>query len=262
MNVYIRELRAGLKAFLIWSVSILFFVAICIFMFPEMKTSMDSVSDLFASMGAFSAAFGMDRLSMGSLIGFYSVECGTILSLGSALFASMAGSAIVGKEEKERTAEFLFAHPLRREGVLVSKYLVLQTEILVLHILGLLFTVLSVAAIGEAVPWKDLALLHTSYYIMTAAVGSVCFALSTTRAFSGIGAGMGLVLVLYFMNIAANISEKAKALKYLTPFSFTEGADIVLEGALDWGIIALWLAISLVSVAAGIVYYSRRDLRS
>ena len=126
MNVFYREIKSGLKAFFIWTVSILSFVAICVLMFPEMKSSMDSVSDLFSSMGAFSSAFGMDRLGMGSLIGFYSVECGTILGLGAALFASMAGSAIVGKEEKDRTAEFLFSHPISREKVLISKFAALQ----------------------------------------------------------------------------------------------------------------------------------------
>ena len=128
--------------------------------------------------------------------------------------------------------------------------------------MGLLCTLLSILVIGEAIPWKNLMLLHTSYYVMTVCVGSVCFALSTTKSLSGIGAGMGLVLVMYFMNITANISDKAKALAYLTPFSFTNGADIVLDGALDWPLMVLWLAISLVSVVAGILYYSRRDLRS
>ncbi|MGN1163514.1 MAG: ABC transporter permease subunit [Candidatus Ornithospirochaeta sp.] len=262
MKVLIRELKAGRKSFAIWTLSILGFVAICVFMFPEMKTSMDTVSAVFSSMGAFSSAFGMDRLGMGSLIGFYSVECGTILGLGSALFAAMAGSAIVGKEEKERTAEFLFSHPVSRESVLLSKYLALQIEILVLHILGLLCTVLSIIAVGEEVPWSDLILLHTSYYIMTMCIGSVCFALSATKSLSGIGAGMGLVLVMYFMNLTANISDKTGALKYLTPFSFTNGADIVLDGALDWGLIMLWIMISFAAVVTGIVYYTRRDLRS
>ena len=82
MNVYKRELKSGIKSILIWTISVSAFIAICVFMFPEMKGKMDSVSDIFASMGAFSSAFGMDRLGMGTLLGFYSVECGTIMALG------------------------------------------------------------------------------------------------------------------------------------------------------------------------------------
>ena len=53
MNVYKRELKSGIKSFLIWTISIAVFIAICRGMFPEMKGKMDSVSDIFASMGAF-----------------------------------------------------------------------------------------------------------------------------------------------------------------------------------------------------------------
>ena len=136
MNVYKRELKSGIKSFLIWTISIAAFIAICIGMFPEMKGKMDSVSDIFASMGAFSSAFGMDRLGLGTLLGFYSVECGTIMALGAALFASMVGSVMVGKEEKGRTAEFLFSLPIKREKVMGEKYLALITEMVMFHIIA------------------------------------------------------------------------------------------------------------------------------
>ena len=36
MNIYMRELKSGIKSFLIWTFSIGAMVAICIFMYPEM----------------------------------------------------------------------------------------------------------------------------------------------------------------------------------------------------------------------------------
>ena len=52
---------------------------------------MEGIQNVFASMGAFTAAFGMDRLNFGSLVGFYAVECGNILGLGGAFYASLCG---------------------------------------------------------------------------------------------------------------------------------------------------------------------------
>ena len=52
------------------TVSIAFLFAVCIFLFPEMKGEMDQVSDVFSTMGNFSAAFGMDQVSFGTLTGF------------------------------------------------------------------------------------------------------------------------------------------------------------------------------------------------
>lgn len=75
---------------------------------------MEGVSEMFASMGSFTAAFGMDRISFGTLIGFYAVECGNILGIGGAFFAAMIAINALAKEEKERTAEFLLTQPVSR----------------------------------------------------------------------------------------------------------------------------------------------------
>ena len=104
MTLVKHELRQGKTAFLIWVASIGFLLATCIFLFPEMKGQMDGLNNIFASMGSFTEAFGMDRLNFGTLIGFYAVECGNILGLRGALFAAICPLGILRKEEKDRTA--------------------------------------------------------------------------------------------------------------------------------------------------------------
>ena len=39
------------------------------FLYPEMKGEIEDMNEMFSSMGAFSSAFGMDRLNFGTLIG-------------------------------------------------------------------------------------------------------------------------------------------------------------------------------------------------
>ena len=59
MTILKQELKRGKLSLLIWTLSIGFMVFICMLMFPEMKGEMDSVSDMFSSMGSFTAAFGL-----------------------------------------------------------------------------------------------------------------------------------------------------------------------------------------------------------
>ena len=80
---------------IIWSIVIAFMLAICVLIYPEMETQMGDVSSMFAEMGGFSAAFGMDRLNFGEFIGFFGVECGNILGLGGAFFAALLGITIL-----------------------------------------------------------------------------------------------------------------------------------------------------------------------
>lgn len=87
----------------------------------EPTGELDGISEVFASMGSFTAAFGMDRLGFGTLVGFYAIECGNILGLGGAFFASLCAVNMLSKEERDRTAEFLLSHPVSRRRVVTEK---------------------------------------------------------------------------------------------------------------------------------------------
>ena len=106
MTLVKHELKQGKASFLIWTASIGFLLAICIFLFPEMKGQMDGINDIFASMGSFSEAFGMDRLNFGTLIGFYAVECGNILGLGGAFMRLFAPLAYSAKRKRKELRSF------------------------------------------------------------------------------------------------------------------------------------------------------------
>ena len=49
-------------------------------------------------------------------------------------------------------------------------------------------------------------------------------------------------------------------MRYLTPFGFTEGADIIENGCLDAGLVVLGLLYGAVGIAAGYVKYCRKDI--
>ena len=137
MTLVKHELRQGKASFLVWTASIGFLLAICIFLFPEMKGQMEGINDMFASMGSFTQAFGMDRLNFGTLIGFYAVECGNILGLGGAFYASVCAVGILSKEEKDKTAEFLLTHPVSRKRVMTEKLLAVLIQITAMNIIFL-----------------------------------------------------------------------------------------------------------------------------
>lgn len=103
MTLIKHELTQGKLTLIVWTLVIAFMLAVCILIYPEMGTQMGDVSAMFAEMGSFSAAFGMDKLNFGEFMGFFGVECGNILGLGGAFFAALLGISILAKEEKEQT---------------------------------------------------------------------------------------------------------------------------------------------------------------
>ena len=260
MTLVKHELRQGKISFLIWTASIGFFLAICIFMFPEMKGQMDSVSDVFASMGSFTAAFGMDRLNFGTLIGFYAVECGNILGLGGAFFSSLCAVGILSKEEKDKTAEFLLTHPISRSRIVTEKLIAVVIQITAMNVILYALAVGSIAAVGEEIPWKEISLMHLSYYLLQLELAGICFGLSAFLRKGGAGMGLGIATMMYFLNLIANIAEVAEFLKYITPFGYCEGADIVSNGRLDMALVGIGAVIGIAGILAAYLKYTKKDI--
>lgn len=260
MIVFGMELRRGRKGLFIWSMSIAFMLVICVLMFPEMRDQMDSVSEMFANMGGFTQAFGMDRLNFGSLIGFYGVECGNILGIGGGFFAAYLGITMLAKEESEHTAEFLLTHPVSRLSIVFQKLLAVVTQILVMNLLVFLFSVASILFIGESLPMRELLLLHGAYFILQLEIGLICFGISAFLRRGSIGVGLGLASIFYFMNILCNISSNTEFLQYITPFAYAEPADIVEHTSLDTKLILLGCLYAIVAVLLGLIRYRQKDI--
>lgn len=255
-----HELRQGRVSFLIWTAAISFLLAVCIFLFPEMKGQMESVGDVFASMGSFSDAFGMDRLNFGMLTGFYAVECGNVLGLGGAFYACLCAAGILSKEEKDGTAEFLLTHPISRRRVVTEKLLAVLVQVTAMNLLIYGISVCAIAAVGEAIPWREINLLHLAYYLLQLELAGICFGISAFTRKGSVGAGLGIAFMMYFLNLIANIAEAAAFLKYVTPFAYCEGADIVTAGSLDGTLVAIGMVIGLLGIGAGYLRYVKKDI--
>lgn len=260
MTLVKHELRQGKTSFLIWTASIGFLLVICIFLFPEMKGQMDNVNDMFASMGSFTAAFGMDRLNFGTLAGFYAVECGNVLGLGGAFYAALCAVGILSKEEKDKTAEFLLTHPISRKRIVTEKLIAVLIRITAMNLLIYAFAVGSIAAIGETIPWKEISLLHLAYYLLQLELAGICFGISAFLRKGSAGVGLGIATMMYFLNLIANIAEVAEFLKYITPFGYCEGADIVSSGSLDSVRVVIGAVMGIGGIVIAYLKFTRKNI--
>lgn len=261
MTLMKHEWRQGWKSFAVWTAAIGFFIVVCVFLYPEMKGEMESINAVFSSLGAFTAAFGMDKLDFGTLKGFYSIECGNILGIGGAFFASLTAVNALAKEEREHTAEFLLTHPISRTRIVSEKLGAVMGQIVLLNAVVFGLSVISVYAIKEPFSWKEIGLLHLAYFLLQAEVAGICFGISAFLRRSGLGIGIGIAAVLYFMNLISNISDSAEVLKYITPFGYAQSTDIVSKGSLNLGMTGIGMCFAVIGIAAAYWKYSRKDIQ-
>lgn len=260
MHLFWHEMKRNRLSLLIWTAAIGFMLGICVVIYPEMAPQMSEMTDMFADMGNFTAAFGMDQLNFGEFIGYFAVECGNVLGLGGALFAAVLGISALAKEEKDGTAEFLLTHPVSRERIFGEKLLSVFAQILILNVVVAGVCLGLTASIGEGAQIEKLLLLFVAYWLLQVQIGVMTFGISAFLRNGGLATGLGLAFGLYFLNILSNLTEEAKDLKYLTPFGYTEGAYIIKEQALELKYLAVGAVLAVGFVIAGFLQYRKKDI--
>jgi len=260
MTVFFHELRRNRLSLAVWAAAIAFMLGISVLIYPQMTAQMAEINEVFADMGSFTAAFGMDKVSFGEFGGYFSIECGNVLGLGGALFAAILGISALAREEREHTAEFLYTHPLTRTRIVGEKLAAVLAQIVLLNLAVAAVALLSMRVIGESAEAKPLLLLFLAYLLMQAELAAITFGVSAFLRSGGMGLGIGAAIMLYFLNIIANITEKAAFLKLITPFGYTDGADIMSSGRLEIKYLAVGLLLAATGVAAAFLKYGKKDI--
>ncbi len=260
MTLFLHELRRGRTALLIWTAAISFMLGVCLLIYPQMSSQMGEISAMFADMGSFSAAFGMDQINFGEFLGYFGVECGNVLGMGGAFFAALLGISTLAKEEKEHTAEFLLTHPVSRTRIMAEKLAAVVVQIVLFNAAAIGITALAVLAIGETVRVQTFALIFLAYFLMQLEVASITFGLSAYLRRGSLGIGLGLAAMFYFLNIVANLMDQTAFLKYITPFGYTDAADIIGNQALNGAYVAVGMGLSLLGIGLAFWHYGKKDI--
>lgn len=260
MTLYLHELRRSRLSLIIWSAALCFMMLVCVIIYPEMKGQMDELGDMFANMGAFSDAFGMEMLIDGDFLSYFTLECGEVLGLGGAIFAAIAGIGALAKEQHDRTAELLLTQPLSRAHVVTAKLLAVLTQLLVLNLCVVAVTLGSIAAIGETVDAGKLALVLGAYFALQLEIALLCFGISAFLHRRGIGIGLALSLGFYFLNILSNITQQTEFLRYATPFAYTNGSYILENAAIEWKYLIIGMTLALIGTVAAYARYLKKDI--
>ena len=260
MTLFLHELKASRASLIIWSAAVSFMLGVCVFIYPEMSAQMNEIGDMFADMGAFSSAFGMDQLNFGEFIGYFGIECGNVLGIGGALFAAITGVSMLAKEEKEHTAEFLLTLPVSRTKIVTEKLLAAVAQLVIFNAAVIAITVVSIAIVGVEADALTIALIFLAYFLMQLEILGITFGISAFVRRGELGLGLGFAIISYFINIISNLTEDLKFLKYITPFGYTDCADIISNRELNIAYLAVGALLLSAGLVAAFVQYNKKDI--
>ncbi len=260
MTLLKQEWKMNFKSLLIWTLCVGLCCSGCIMMFESLEESMAEMGQMFSELGDFSAAFGMDKVSIATLTGYYATEISIIFLLGGGMFAAMTGAVLLSKEEEGHTMEFLHTMPVSRNYIYVWKYMTLLLLIMVFNVVCIGLDVVAYVAIGEEITMAEFVEYHLLALIMQVEIGSICYLISAVCRRKQIGLALGLAVLFYLMDIMCNIVPDLEFLKYFTPYYYANAAQIYSGGDSRMGLMFLGLAVTVVVVILGGVVYHKRDM--
>lgn len=263
MNIFLMELKAHRKSLILWCIGIIFLVVSSMAKYAGLSTSGQSMNELLAGMPkSLQAIMGTGTLDLSTAIGYFGILT-IYLYLMATVHAAMLGANIISKEERDKTAEFLFVKPVSRSKIISSKLLAALVNIVIINIITWVssFYMVKIFSEGESVS-GDITTIMAAIFILQIlflVIGSAIAAVSKNPKKAG-SISTGILLITYILSIVIDLNENIEYMKFLSPFKYFESKNVMFGGGLDPVFVLLSLSMIAVLTMGTFVFYKNRDL--
>lgn len=260
MNIIKHELKSNLKGFVIWTVSLCLLFYIASFEYEvfagneEILEFMDSFDFLFEALAGVAPDITTPEGYL-SLVSIY-----IYLPLG--IFSGLLGSNLISKEERDKTAEFLFSLPVKRNKVILSKVSVGFIYTIAINIVTLTATYFAFGRLGTNDVYNQFVFNMAIGVLITQliflGIGMVLSSILTQYKKSG-SITIGVLMGTYMLSVLISLTDKIEFLKYITPFKYFS-VDQMLENNFELSFIIISIALIFSTTFATFYFYKKRDL--
>jgi ABC-2 type transport system permease protein len=263
-DAFLKGLRDQLRPFAMWAAGVAFYVALLISIYPSIRKSAGAIQEYVKNMPeAIRAAF-MGSSDFSTPVGYVNVELlswlAPIVLIG---FSVVVAARSVAGEEESGTLGLVLTHGVGRTRFALQKYAAMVVVVVALGAVFWLSLSVATAIAGTPVGTGDLAVTFVRLTLLGLAVGSVSFAVggATGRRQAAVAAGAGIGVLMYLLNTLAVMNETIRPLRFISLFHWAGGAS-PLGKPLDWGGVLVLVATAALLLAATLVLFERRDLRT
>ncbi len=263
MKVFQREFHRNLKALMIWTLILSALMVLTIGMFPEVAKQQESIEKILKGMPeGFRKAFDMDKINMSDALGYYATKGYIIITLFGSIYAVMLSGNILSKEHQEKTIEFLLSKPISRSEIITQKFLSVCINLFLFNLIITFTNYISFSTIDAKINLKLFTWMSLAPLILHLLFSAVAFLLSSLmkKSKSVVSISLGLIFVMYFLDIVSSIAAPYENIKYVTPFEYVNPANIIVHKGLDMRYMSIMLGIIFISIFATYFIYQKRDI--
>jgi ABC-2 type transport system permease protein len=231
--------------------------------FADKKEEFNKVLEVYPE--SLMKAFGIsDAASIfNSIENFLAVENYSFLwpILAIALAVSIGGYSVAGEVE-QKTIETLLSQPLSRSKLFWGKYFAGLAIILVFSIITI-FSVVPLSKIHNVSYNLDAnfkMLILGFLFVWTIFSISTLFSSAFSERSKPYFFAVGLLIVMYAINIVVSLKENLANLKYFSFFYYFDSAKALQENSIDAVSVVVLGGIALLSTVLALMIFNKRDL--
>ena len=266
MNIFLKELKSYRKSLLFWSIGVFLMVASGMAKYEAYSSSGQSINDLIADLPkSLRAVMGFGVVDLSKISGYYSLLY-IYLLLMATIHAAMLGASIIAKEERDKTAEFLFVKPVSRNTIIAAKLSAAFVNIVIFNLITLVSSITLIDkynSAGEAVNGEivltqvGMFFLQMLFLVIGSALAAVKKKPKTAPSLA-----TGILLLTYMLSIMIDLNEKIEGMKYFTPFKYFEAKNLMLGSSLEPIYIVISVIVTALLLIATFTFYKKRDLNA
>jgi ABC-2 type transport system permease protein len=264
MNIFLREMKSHRKSLILWSIGIFLMVVSGMAKYEAYSSSGQSINDLMGEIPkSVKAVLGMGDVDLSTIGGYYSLLFLYILLMAT-IHATMLGAAIIAKEERDKTSEFLFVKPVSRNTVITAKLLAAFVNVVIFNLVtsvSLLGYIGKLNTNGENINGDIISTMVGMFFlqVLFMVIGTALASIKR-KPKTAASVATGILLLTYLLSIVIDLNEEIEGLKYFTPFKYFEAANVMFGEGLEMVYIVISVVMIALLTVVTYIFYRKRDL--
>lgn len=262
--IFKQEFKWNFRALVIWSVILGGLVFLMMQIYPDFAKQQGNLEALMeAYPEGIKKAFSMDRLSMGTVLGFYAIEGYMLITLIGSIYVVLLSGNMLAKEEGEKTIEFLLSKPISRASLVTQKLLVVVVNIILFNIIVSLINLAGFSIVDDGTfEFYPFLLMSIAPILLHLTFASIAFLLSSLlrKGRQILSVTVGLVFITYFLQVISSVSDRLENMKYFSPFEYVNAADIIGDESIKGSYILIMFSVMVICTISTFFYYRKKDI--
>ncbi len=265
MNIFRYELKAQSKSTLIWSVSLIALLTIFLSLFTaiveDKETFLKAMENYPEEMRN---AMGMEIIeNIASEMGFYAFSL-TFTTLCAAIQAMHYGLAIISKEVRERTADFLMIKPISRIKLVTEKILAAFVMLIITNIFIITFAYVMLNLVKEddfgfgtfMMLSSTILLVQLMFYAM-----GILLSVALPKVKSVLPISLGVVFGFYAISSFV-ATEADDFTRYFTPFKYFYPNYIFMDKKFELSYSLIAAIFVIISIVLSYIIFKKKDIHA